>query len=296
MNYKDKSFFTLVLNHLIEFSLFSFGISVFIQILMYFLGFELSIIPFIIPFGVYPLYRFIIEREVKFDRTILVTYLVFIVFSIFLINYFKNFIEHSFDGNMYHGEAMIQMLKGWNPVYNLNKYASSIGYEWSVLYPKFTWIYSAFWIKLTGISSTGMLLNTFIAIITTLKVFIFIKNRTSSIVVSLIASIIVFCNPIFIEQIHTFYVDALMSNLLLLLIIYNLELAEEFSFNRLFYISIISILVINIKFTGFAFAGLIDLATFSYFIIKHKNYALKYFIAGIFIIFIGVGVDRKSVV
>ena len=294
MHQKSNSLLFESINHIIEALLFSFGVSVFIQIILYFLNQPFTLISFFVPFILYPLYRFLFSRKIKLNLNIIIAYSIIALLSVVLIQYFNTFIEHSFDGNMYHGEAMIQMLNGWNPVYNTNAYAQSIGYEWAVLYPKFTWIYSAFWIQLTGNSSAGMLLNALIAIITTLKVFLFTHKKTQSKWIAILVSMVVLFNPIFIEQIHTFYVDALMGNLLLLLIIYNLELAEDFSYNRLFYISLISILMINIKFTGFAFAGLIDLASFLYLLIKQKSNAFKYFIAGIFIIVLGVGVIGYS--
>lgn len=286
--------FKSISNHLIESLLFSFGISVLIQIMFYFLNLNFSIIPFFVPFIIYPLFTRWIKKQTEWDINIIFSYLIIALLSLLFILYFRQFIEHSFDGNMYHGEAMIQMLWGWNPIHNTNAYASSYGFEWAKLYPKFTWIYSAFWIQLTGISSSGMFLNAFIGIITSLKAYLFAKEKTQSKLASWIVAIIVLLNPIFIEQLHTFYVDALMSNLLLLLIIYNLELADDFNLSHLFYIGLISVLLINIKFTGFAVAGLIDLATFTYLMLKRRSYAVKYFIGGVFIIFFGVGVFGYS--
>lgn len=286
--------FKSISNHLIESLLFSFGISVLIQIMFYFLNLNFSIIPFFVPFIIYPLFTRWIKKQTEWDINFIFSYLIILLLSLLFILYFRQFIEHSFDGNMYHGEAMIQMLWGWNPIHNTNAYASSYGFEWSILYPKFTWIYSAFWISLTGMSSSGMFLNAFIGIITSLKVYSFIKLKSKSSFTALVLSIVVLLNPIFIEQLHSFYVDALMSNLLLLLIIYNLELADDFNLSHLFYIGLISVLLINIKFTGFAFAGLIDLATFIYLLTKQRSNALYYFIGGILIIILGVGVYGYS--
>ena len=294
MNQTMNTHFKSITENIIEFLLFSFGISVLFQILLYFLNLTLSPFSFFLPIFIYPFFRAYVKKAKVLNWHIPIVYIIIALVSFLLILYFNGFIEHSFDGNMYHGEAMVQMLKGWNPVFNTNAYASSIGYEWAVLYPKFTWIYSAFWIQLTGFSSTGMLLNAFIALITTLKVILFTLKKTQSIWIAFVVGLFVLLNPIFIEQLHSFYVDALMSNLLLLLILYNLELAEDFDYSRLFFIVLISILIINTKFTGFAFAGLIDLATFSYLVLKHKELAIKYFFAGIIIIIIGVGVIGYS--
>lgn len=277
-----------VCNHIVEGLLCSFGMSVLFQIVLYFLNLPFSLFSFFLPFILYPLFQHFVLKRKTDPFNILVAYAVILFISLGFMAYFKLFLEHSFDGNMYHGESMVQILKGWNPVYNTNPYVHSYGFEWSILYPKFTWIYSAFWIKLTGMSSSGMFLNAFVGIITSIKIYLYVDKRIKSKLFGIIIGVLVFLNPIFIEQLHSFYVDALMSNLLLLLILYNLELTEEFSLDKLFYITLISVLLINIKFTGFAFAGLIDLAAFIFLIVTNRKNAFKYFIAGILIIVFGV--------
>ncbi|HCT63581.1 MAG TPA: hypothetical protein DIC19_05725 [Erysipelotrichaceae bacterium] len=278
-----------VLENLIQLILFTIVGSVLIQTIIYFLGFKLTIVSFILPFFVYPIYQIYIAKKRRISiPDLLIAYLLYLLVVFILLTYFSNFIEHSYDGNMYHGETMVQLLWGWNPIYDKDLHFYTYATQWSVLYPKLTWIYGALWLKLTDMSSSAMIMNSLIAIIVSLKTYLFASKHLKNKIYGLILAIIVLVNPIFIEQIHTFYVDAMIGNLTLLLLIYNLEYTEEFSLSSLINIAFISIILINVKFTGFVFAGLIDLGAFIYLLVKHKKQALHYFLNGIYLLIIGV--------
>lgn len=281
--------YTYILENLVHLMIFTILGSVLFQTILYFLGFKLSLLSFIIPFLIYPIYQIYVLKFKHVSKIeLLLTYLVYLVIVLILLMYFSQFIEHSYDGNMYHGETMVQLLWGWNPFYDTDLHFYTNATQWSVLYPKFTWIYGAFWLKLTGMSSSAMILNTLFALMAALKTYLVSSKYLKNSLFGFILAIVVLLNPIFIEQIHTFYVDAMLGNLTLLLILFNIEYTDEYKFSSLLNIAFISIILINTKFTGFVFAGIIDLGAFIYLVIINKKYALHYFLNGIFLLIIGV--------
>lgn len=273
----------------VEMGLISIFGSVLIQTIFYFLNYKLSLIAFFIPLIVFALYLFYRKDKYRYKESI-IGLLVFcsILFLIFL--YDHQFIQYAWDGSDYHGGAIVEMLRGWNPIYNTHAYAEFTMSMWSIVYPKLTWIYGALFAELTGFTSSAMIINILVAILAAIKVFLYIYRKTGNFIISIFVGMVIFLNPVFLEQIHTFYVDGLIGHLIVLLIIYNLEITDEYNRTDLVFIAILSIILMNIKFTGLIFAGLIDVGAFMYFLVKNKNHALEYFIAGIFMLAIGLGV------
>ena len=68
---------------------------------------------------------------------------------------------------------------------------------------------------------------------------------------------------------------------------------ENYNLKSVFNIVVVSIILINIKFTSFAFAGLIDLSAFIYYLIKDRKIALKIVVYGIVILLIGLFIGYR---
>lgn len=274
-----ESLILLIISHLV--------FSVLLQVILYFFNFSINLYVLLFSLIPYLLFENILFTKKNMYKRVTFSILVYAFLIVICLYYYSHFIDHSFDGNMYHGEVMVQLIYGWNPIFNSNIYLDTYGMVWGNLYPKFSWIIGSLFMSLSSVSSAGMLLNALIAILATIKTYIFSKKYLNT-YLSVTAALIVFMNPIFIEQIHTLYVDSTIANFMVLLIIYNFELMTEYSIKDQVLVILISIALINLKFSSFAFAGFIDLSTFIYFLIKNRILAIKVFISGIIILILGV--------
>lgn len=187
-------------------------------------------------------------------------------------------VDPSWDGNTYHKTAVGEMAMGWNPVYHsvntFNKSTANpfklIGVHgldrkldapWDDHYPKATWIFSANIYKLTGNIESGKMITPLIIIDVFLFAFsLFYKRFTRN--QALILSLLLALNPIVVTQIYSFYVDGIMGNLLIILMIACTMLFLEESrkmYSRLIYATIImsTVLAVNVKFTGLVYVAII---------------------------------------
>ncbi len=215
----------------------------------------------------------------------------------------SNEYDISWDGNMYHKIAIGELSEGWNPIYqsidDFNEEAeiklSSTAAIWNDHYPKATWIFGANIYKVTGNIESGKCI-TFLMILATFLIsysFFNLKNKaTNYILASLLA-----LNPIILCQIGTFYIDGILGNYLILLILSlsimgNKKLKVNRLENCILYFMILSI-IINLKFTGFAYAGIYSLFYYIYFLIDKKLRELNFkslTITAVCALIIGVGV------
>lgn len=285
INYKA---FPTLLEDFIELILFLIFFSVLTQSIHFIVHGSLSVFSIVVPFLIYPIFMWYKNKKtLKWSRLIFLYFTLFI-FALLSFTYYKMFIQYAWDGSDYHGGAMIQMIHGWNPFYDTNGYADFTISIWSKLYPKFTWIFGSLMIKLFGNTSAAMVINVAIAFAASAKVYLYASKHLNKQWISLVAAILVLINPVFLEQIHTFYVDGLIGNLLILLFVLNLEYTEEYSLNSLFYIILVSIILMNIKFTGTVYAAMIDFGTLLYLIIRKSKFTLHYFVSGLIILFVGI--------
>lgn len=254
-------------------------------IMMYFFDISFSLNTIISTSLVFILFIYL-NRKSKLKHYFLWIIVFSILYSIYRYN--MQFFESSVDGNMYHGDAMIQIINGWNPVLGTNIYRVNVGSDWAALYPKFTWVVGATWIKLFGTLNAGLYINQIIAILTSIKTCLFTYKKSHNIFISAMTSLLVFVNPIFLEQMHTYYVDALLGNLTIFLLISNLEYLDDGNIDQLIEIFILSVLLVNVKFTGFVFAAIIGLSVFLYLLVSRSKTVWNYFSIGIAIFIFGV--------
>lgn len=278
-NFYSESLFTLVLFHLLS--------TVITQMIMFWFHFKLNVLSLLIPFLIWLYLDKVLYGQKDRAKRVITNVLTYVIVWFLFLRYFSMFIEFSFDGNFYHGDTMIQLVYGWNPVYLTDLYFKSNGSIWGELYPKFSWIIGGLFIKLTSMSSAGMILNGLMGVLVFIKTYAFMKKRSSKRFAFVIA-LIVLLNPIFIEQFHTLYIDGIIAHLVALLIITNLELIEDYNLKSLFHLVMISVILINLKFTSFAFAGLIDLSAFIFYIVKDRKIALRIVYAGILILMVAL--------
>lgn len=269
--------------------LFLFLSTIFVQTVFYFVNIKLTIVSLIISILFWLIFDwFTNEKKLQKEAVYALIFDAFIVICCFL--YFQNFIETTYDGAFYHGAAMTEMINGWNPVLDQMDHISENVTFWVDYYPKATWIFGAILIKLFNNLSAGMMINFLIMLSTSLYTMQFIFKKSKSCLLSILIALVILFNPIAIEQLHTYYVDAILGNLVILLLMMGSDVMDNYDGRTNFMIFVVSAIMINIKFTGFGFAGIVNLFVWIYFLMKKDRKAiLGYTFWGAMMLVIGVG-------
>lgn len=195
-------------------------------------------------------------------------------------------LDTSYDGNAYHKVAVGELKNGWNPIWqsveafnaspaNPVKLDDTQGI-WVNHYAKAHWIFGATIYKLTGNIESGksMLPLTMIALF--LLALAYFRVRFT-LTMSLALSLLIACNPIAIAQIFTYLNDGIIGNLVITLILLLTLLIDkksrEYSSVKLIYINLfmVFVLLINIKFTGLAYAGIYALCYFGFLSLRFRQ-------------------------
>lgn len=160
-------------------------------------------------------------------------YVVIILASVVIVAILVFFSIHlymnAWDSNAYHKQAIGLLKNGWNPIYQ-----SSLDFErstgtirlysedpltWAEVYPKAAWYFGAALYKVTGNIESGKA-YTLISMFILLGVSIdYLSNRTRSGWKSIVASVLIACNPIAMAQFRCFYLDGFACNILMILMI-----------------------------------------------------------------------------
>ncbi len=182
------------------------------------------------------------------------------------------YFDVSYDGQAYHQEAVIQLARGWNPVYE-TLHSGIESEKWSFLwnnhYPKAAEISEACFYKLAGRIESGKTIN-FLMIFSSFWIFLFalvglraIRLRWAALLSSLAA-----LNPVVICQSATFYLDGVQASFFLCLC--ALLCIFYFKPNKFLGVALIaaSLYFINTKFTavltfGILAAGFLAAAIFN---------------------------------
>lgn len=247
--------------------------------------FAMSAIVSFIPF------YFLNKKERTYELVISIVLSFFVIMSSMYIN--SKYIDLSWDGNTYHKDAVGIMKNGWNPIYDdyiefykklNNRDMEFIGTKienthgfWQTYYAKATWQIGATFYIITEDIETGKAYNLIIVYTTFVLALSMLYNIRKKILPSLIIAALLAFNPISAAQMFTYYNDGLLCNLLLLVIFYMTIFTSEsnkMSKKELYFILCsILLFLINIKFTGFGYAGIF--CAFYYLIYILKKYKAK---------------------
>ena len=271
-----------------EYVLFLLTGTVVFQSFFFFMNIGISNFSFILATALFLLFSFFFKDNKKFDKNNLLAIVIVWIAICLLFLYYRNFNECTYDGAYYHGEAMVNMLNGWNPFLEADMHKITGVTVWSDYYPKATWIFGANLIKLFNNLSAGMIINTLISICLGVYGGIFTYEWKHKKVLSIIIGIVLLINPISIEQMHTYYVDGLLGNFTIILLILCAKAMSNYKVWDNILIVLVSVFMINIKFTGFGFAGIINLVTWLYLLFKNKKAFIKYTISGVIMLVVAV--------
>ncbi len=163
--------------------------------------------------------------------------------------------DMSFDGQAYHQEAIIQLARGWNPVYmKLDGQATANLERWLNHYPKGLWLIATSIYKVTGNLESGKFLSIvapFIAIAFGFWSLWRIKMK------SLFKILLVVClvaNPVVIYQSLSFYLDGILVSVLLSLGFIGLRMVVLRDRMALWPYLLALIVLINLKLSAVVFA------------------------------------------
>lgn len=235
------------------------GFTIFIASIFLLLNLKINFVVIIFSFILSIIIGYIILKNNIIDvkerkKYILIVNTFFILVVVSCISLSAKIFDISFDGQMYHQDAVIQLQEGWNPLYDdqLNEeYAPNI---WVNHYAKASWYFAAVIYDLMGNIEYGKSINVLLLMSSVLIVFSLIIKIKNSLLLSMVCSILIVLNPVTINQLFTFYVDGLLySTFLILVTLLIRQFIEEDLWS---YCSIILalIILINIKFTALGYA------------------------------------------
>lgn len=177
--------------------------------------------------------------------------------------------DKSWDGMTYHQIAILKISEGWNPVYEVLPYEEQsskyfdrqiIINRWVNHYAKGLEIFSALMMGITNNIESGKVFNLlllFASFCISLKLLISLK-KISPVWCILIAVAASF-NPITVNQIFSYYLDGAVGSLLLIMTVILFSMLWDNSYRNvvssLFTSFFVLIIIINLKFTAFVYAG-----------------------------------------
>ncbi len=242
------------------------------------------------------------EKYITKEKIINIFALTLVIITSILIS--GQIYDTTYDGNTYHKTAVGELKNGWNPVYEtISEFNSNDSnqielintYEtWNNHYAKGYDMYAANIYSLTNNIESGKSIYLITITATFLICFALLKSKFKN-RLSILLSLLISFNPITICQLGTFYNDGLLGNFLILMIIsLTLVISKEKTINQkysygLYFLTLV--LLINIKFTGFVYAGIYSLFYYSFILFnkqKRKEHLKNITIIGITSLIIGV--------
>jgi hypothetical protein len=173
----------------------------------------------------------------------------------------KAFFDISYDGQAYHQEALLQLVRGWNPVYHpLSSSESNSMDRWLNHYSKGVWFYQSVIFKATQNIEAAKLFHVWLmaaAFSITFSFLLDLKAFPPSLgfLISLLAAF----NPVSIYQSLSFYLDGQLMSLMVVLVVTLGLVYRGTGPNRFHYFLLfmtISILV-NVKLTAGIYASIL---------------------------------------
>lgn len=246
---------------------------------------------------------FLLKKQNNKIKNIIINLGIFLIILFISIFVAGNICDCSFDGNTYHKTAIGQLKNGWNPFYeSLKEFNQSEKNVvtmnrdqslWTDHYAKGIWYFAANVYSITGNIESGKCLSLLIAVVTFIFAYTVFSNKFRK-VLSILLSVLIAFNPVFISQFMTYYNDAILGNCIIILIfILTMIIDKDYEsrkINNFILLGMTLVILINIKFTGFAYAGIYCLFYYIYTILnkEERKRNLKMFtITGIVAVIIG---------
>lgn len=192
--------------------------------------------------------------------------------------------DTTWDGNDYHKLAIGLMMEGWNPLYESeaefvnNRMAQPIDlggltFSWGDAYAKASYIFAANMGALTGNVESGKVLNDISVLVTIFMFLGILLYMGRSWVFALMFAAVVVTPTTIGAQFLTNYVDILvyLYMFLLLCLFFWFEYAKEYRNELLAMFIATLIILINVKFSAFAYAGILCAVYYGWYIYRYQK-------------------------
>ena len=249
---------------------FGSGIVFFLFVIILFVSlgffFDFSITPFYLYISLFSLFAFTIASCVAFpfqNKIIAFMLLVGLLAASFFLSFevSQSFFDLSYDGQAYHQEALIQLIRGWNPVYQqLSPSEANNMDRWLNHYSKGVWFYESVIFQVTQNIEAAKLFHIWLMIAAFSITFSFLlRFKDLRLWLIFLISLLAAFNPVSIYQSLSFYLDGQLMSLIVILIVslgWIYVGGESNRFHYLLLFMAISILV-NIKLTAGIYAAIL---------------------------------------
>ncbi|MGY5366776.1 hypothetical protein ACXGQP_05360 [Enterobacter oligotrophicus] len=158
--------------------------------------------------------------------------------------------DHSWDGLAYHQKAAWYLMHSGNLLFD-----GDAGNFWIALYPKSTWYFAGEAGLQFGSLAYGSAYQLMIGFSAYAYTIYFFGKNGYSLVAGHIFAVLSLLSPIFIAQSFSYYVDATMGFLALLMMLSSLEYGNTRRWFDAAVLIMASIIIVNIKFSGFLYVG-----------------------------------------
>lgn len=192
--------------------------------------------------------------------------------------------DYTYDGNSYHKLTIGMMMDGWNPLmeteeeFNEKKGEekmdiSGLEFKWGDYYAKASHIFAANIGKMTGSVESGKILNDLSLAILFLLVLALCLYIKKSWTFSVLFAFVMVTPTTVVSQLLTNYVDGLVYLYMFLLaaLFFWFEYAKEYKEEVLGIFFATLVILINIKFSSFAYAGILCAVYYGWYIYRYKK-------------------------
>jgi hypothetical protein len=190
--------------------------------------------------------------------------IVLVGLALFISNWF---IDYSYDGQSYHGEAIIQIYNGWNPDYDHIPENGIIGMVINH-FSKASWIAGGFLYKLTGSFECAKAPNIILMMANFCIAFYFFIKWFDNRYLSILFSALLACNPIWLNMYLGNMLDCQVANAMYIFILLLIISITE---KKLVFIPFLYLIIIystNLKFTVVGYNIIFIGAVILFFIIR----------------------------
>jgi hypothetical protein len=190
-----------------------------------------------------------------------------ILFGFGLFSFF--FFDYSYDGQMYHTEAMYKIANGWNPVYDHFQENQILDIVYNH-FAKSAWIFGGYLYSMIGDIKILKIINLIWALITFGFIKEFIIKFKLSVHISYIVAFLVAINPIFLNSYHSTLIDYQISCSICLLFVFFFSYIKWGAKKYLWGMSFLTFYFVNIKITALVYIVIFQIFIGLYFLYQKK--------------------------
>jgi hypothetical protein len=281
-------------NHLYAISVFLFLLPSIVMVLTHaswFLGIEIGAWIFIISLILSAGIIFLLEKQpIRANITGLFVGLILTWGSIYVSG---QFFDCSFDGQWYHQDAIILISEGWNPIWDnpiADVDASGLNANYVNHYPKASWAIQAVLFRLTGNIESGKSIQFLYWLSLMFLLTHFLRARLSfSWMKTTLLVLFVSLSTVSLGQVHSFYVDGLLYSLFGIFLVFLIDFVY-FKKPTGWLLIFAFLVLVNIKFTGLVYGGVLMLGATIWVIAQQKSLLKRSIARFALAVVIGVGI------